>query len=115
MPLRAEVWGGRPDPAVGSEIAKQDPVSFSTNIVNERRRTVVVVPLSSSPRPVPPLQIPVRCGSHEAIAVTDQIRAVSKQRFCRFFGSVTRQELEAVERGAREILELVNVAVFNPQ
>jgi len=107
LPRRGEVWWVRLDPALGSEIAKTRPcLVLSSNIINERRRTIVVVPLSSSPQASPPLLVPVQCGGREVVAVTDQIRAVSKERLDRCMGTLSRQHLDAVEQGARDILEL---------
>lgn len=107
MPRRGEVWWVRLDPTIGAEITKTRPcIILSTNVINERRRTVVVVPLSSSPAPSPPLLIPVRCGNRDAIAVMDQIRAVSKERLDRCMGQLSPPDLEMVEEGLREILEL---------
>ena len=107
MPRRGEVWWVRLDPTIGAEITKTRPcIILSTNVINERRRTVVVVPLSSSPAASPPLLIPVRCGNRDAIAVIDQIRAVSKERFDRCMGQLSPADLEMVEEGLREILEL---------
>src|SRR5450759_1566986 len=63
MPRCGEVWWVRLDPTLGSEINKTRPcLILSTNIVNDRRRTVVVVPLSTSPDPGPPLLVPVNCA-----------------------------------------------------
>jgi len=79
---------------------------LSSGVLNERRRTVVVVPLSSSPKASPPLLVPVRCGGRDAIAVTDQIRAVSKARLEQCMGTLSPEHLEAVEQAVREVLEL---------
>jgi mRNA interferase MazF len=107
MPRRGEVWWARLDPALGSEIAKTRPcLVLSNNIVNQRRKTVVVVPLSSSPKASPPLLVAVRCGGREAVAVTDQIRTVSKERLEGCLGTLSPEHLEAVERGVRDVLEL---------
>jgi mRNA interferase MazF len=107
VPRRGEVWWVRLDPTLGSEIAKTRPcLIISTNIVNERRRTVVVVPLSSSPEPSPPLLVPVHCAGREAVVVTDQIRAVSKERLDRRMGELSLKQLEDVEQALREVLEL---------
>jgi mRNA interferase MazF len=107
MPRRGEFWWIKLDPATGSEIGKTRPcLILSTNIVNERRRTVVVVPLSSSPRPNPPLLIPVQCAGRTVVAVTDQIRAVSKERLAERLGEASPAEMEAIEAGVRRILEL---------
>jgi mRNA interferase MazF len=71
----------RLDPALGSEIAETRPcLVLSNNIVNQRRKTLVVVPLSSSPKASPPLSVAVQCDGRDVGAVTDQIRAVSKER-----------------------------------
>jgi mRNA interferase MazF len=107
MPRRGEIWWVRLDPTVGAEIRKSRPcLIVSTNIINERRKTVVVIPLSSSPQPGPPLLIPLVCGGRTAVAVVDQIRAVSKERLGRMIGSVSSEDMGAVENGLRRILEL---------
>ena len=106
-PSRGEVWWANLDPTVGSEIAKTRPcVVLTRDLLNEHRRTVVVVPLSSSPAPNPPLQVAVRCNQRPAIAVTDQIRAVSKQRLKSKIGMLTEPEVEAIENALRQILDL---------
>lgn len=107
MPRRGEVWWARLDPTQGSEIAKTRPcLILSTNVVNERRRTVVVVPLSTAPAPRPPLLVPVECAGRTVVAVTDQIRAVAKERLQELMGQVSPSDMEAVEAGVRRILEL---------
>ncbi len=107
MPRRGEIWWVRLDPTVGAEIKKSRPcLIVSTNIINERRKTVIVVPLSSSPRPGPPLLVPLICAGQAAVAVIDQIRAVSKERFDSLIGSVSNKHLSAVEDALRQILEL---------
>ena len=107
MARRGEIWWVRLDPTVGSEIKKSRPcLVISTNILNERRKTVVVIPLSSSPQASPPLLVPVSCAGRLAVAVVDQIRAVSKERFDRLVGSVSREQLNVVEESLRQILEL---------
>lgn len=108
MPRRGEIWWVRLDPTVESEIAKTRPcVILSSDLLNERRRTVVVVPLSSSPQPSPPLLVPVLCAGREVVAVTDQIRAVSKHRLDRCIGALTAENLESVEQAIRDVLDLV--------
>ena len=107
MPRRGEVWWVQLDPTLGSEIKKTRPcLVVSTNILNERRRTVVVVPLSSSPQASPPLLVPVVCNGRPAVAVLDQIRAVAKERFDRLMGELSTDHMKAVEDGLRQILEL---------
>lgn len=106
-PRRGEVWWVSLDPTLGSEIRKTRPcVVMGTNVLNERRRTVVIVPLSSVPRAAPPLLVPVVCAGRHAMAVIDQIRAVTKERFIRRLGELSPEELAAVEDGLRQVLEL---------
>jgi len=104
---RGEIWWVRLDPTLGSEIAKTRPcVILSGNVFNRLRRTVVIVPLSSSPQAGAPLLVPVRSDGRDVVAVTDQIRAVSKQRLDCRMGELSLKDLQAVEQGVREVLEL---------
>jgi mRNA interferase MazF len=106
-PRRGEVWWVRLDPTLGSEIAKTRPcIILSGNVFNRLRRTTVVIPLSTSPQPGLPLLVPVRCDGREVVAVTDQIRAIAKQRLDRRLGELSSEDLAAVEKGVREVLEL---------
>ena len=106
-PRRGEVWWVQLDPVVGSEIRKKRPcVVMGGNVLNERRRTVVVIPLSSAPLPAPPLTVPVVCRGRDAVAVIDQIRAVAKERFGDRIGELSKQELEDVEEALCHVLEL---------
>jgi mRNA interferase MazF len=107
MPRRGEVWWVSLDPTRGSEIAKTRPcLVLSTDIVNERRRTVVVIPFSSSPQTSPPLLVPVTCEGRAVVAVIDQIRAVAKERLRKPIGMLPLEQMEAVEQALREILEI---------
>ena len=106
-PRRGEIWWVSLDPTQGSEIAKTRPcVVLTRNVVNEHRRTVVVIPLSSSPRAYPPIGIPVVCAGRPCIAVIDQIRAVSKERLKERIGPATSIELSEISAALREILDL---------
>lgn len=107
MPRRGEIWWVSLDPTRGSEIAKTRPcLVLSTGIVNERRRTVVVIPFSSSPQASPPLLVPVTCEGRAVVAVIDQIRAVAKERLQKPIGMLPLEQMEAVEQALREILEI---------
>lgn len=106
-PRRGEVWWVRLGPAVGSEIRKTRPcLVVGTNVLNERRRTVVVIPLSSSPQAAAPLLLPLNCAGRRVVAVLDQIRAVTKERFARRMGELSAEDLAAVEEALRLVLEL---------
>jgi mRNA interferase MazF len=107
VPKRGEVWWVRLDPTLGSEINRTRPcLIVTTNVLNERRRTVVVIPLSSSPRANPPLMVAINCAGRAAVAVVDQIRAVSKDRLDKVIATISAEELAAVEEAVRSVLEL---------
>lgn len=107
MPRRGEIWWARLDPTVGSEISKTRPcVVISSTLTNERRHTVVVIPLSSSARVAPPLTVRVTCTGRKVVAVIDQVRAIAKERLTRRIEDLPLEQLQTIEGGLREILEL---------
>ena len=107
VPERGEIGWVALDPALGSELRKTRPcVIISLKVLNERRRTVIVVPLSSSPKASPPILIPITCDGRLAVAVSDQIRAVSKERLRSRLGVVAEEELALLENGLRQIMQL---------
>jgi mRNA interferase MazF len=107
IPDRGDIWWVALDPTPGSEIRKTRPcVVISVKVLNERRRTVIVVPLSSSPKASPPILIRISCDGRPAVAVSDQIRAVAKARLHSRLGAVTTEEMAALEDGLRQIMQL---------
>jgi mRNA interferase MazF len=107
IPERGEIWWVALDPTLGSEIRKTRPcVVVSVKVLNEWRRTVIVVPLSSSAKASPPIQIPIRCDGKQCVAVSDQIRAVSKERLRGRLGAAAPEEMAALEDGLRQIMQL---------
>ena len=100
-------WWVNLDPTLGSEIKKTRPcLVLGTNVLNERRRTVVIIPLSTGPHAAPPLLVPVGCAGRQAVAVVDQIRAVAKERLHRKLGELSPDDLVKVEEALRTVLEL---------
>jgi mRNA interferase MazF len=105
--LRGEVWWVDLNPTRGSEINKKRPcVIVSVDTLNQRRRTVVVIPLSTSPVAHPPLTVAVSAGGRAAVAVIDQIRATTKERFDQKIGTLKAEEMEVIEESLREILAI---------
>ncbi|MFN8788559.1 MAG: type II toxin-antitoxin system PemK/MazF family toxin [Neisseriaceae bacterium] len=104
---RGEVWWVNLDPTLGAEIRKQRPcVILSHSSINEVRRTLVIVPLSSSPKPYPPIAINVRCQNKEVVAICDQIRAIDKVRFISYIEDMEIKDLEQIEKSVRKVLML---------
>ena len=60
----------------------------------------------SSPKASPPILIPITCDGRPAVAVSDQIRAVAKERLRNRLGVVAEEELAALDDGLRQILQL---------
>ena len=107
IPERGDIWWVALETTLGSEIRKTRPcVVVSVKVLNERRRTVIVVPLSSSPKASPPILIPISCDGRPAMAVSDQIRAVAKERLRSRLGVVATEEMAALEVGLKQIMQL---------
>lgn len=107
IPERGDIWWVALDPTLCSEIRQTRPcVVTSVKVVNERRRTVIIVPLSSSPKASPPILIPIFCDGRPTVAVSDQIRAVAKERLRSRLGVVTTEEMAALEAALKQIMQL---------
>ena len=107
MPRRGEIWWVNLDPSIGSEINKTRPcVVISNGVVNQHRRTVVVIPLSTSPRAAPPVVVSVQCAGRPAVAMIDQVRAIARERLKDRIELLSAGQLGAIEDALREILDL---------
>jgi len=104
---RGDIYWVNLDPTIGSEIKKKRPcVIIGATPINEARRTVVVVPLSSAGKPRPPLTVPIKCQKRQVVAVCDQIRAVDKSRLIEKIESASREDILELEKGLRQTLAL---------
>ena len=104
---RGDVYWVDLNPTNGSEIKKQRPcVLMGATPINQARRTVLVIPLSSSGTPRPPLAVEVECLGRNVVAVCDQLRAVDKSRLREHAGALTADGLEQIEEALRRILSL---------
>jgi mRNA interferase MazF len=104
---RGDIWWVSLDPAQGSEIQKTRPcVVLTHNTLNQLRRTVVVIPLSTAATPHPPITVPVTCQQQPAVAVIDQIRAVAKHRLKSKIETLTSGDLAVISKAVSTILEL---------
>ena len=104
---RGSNWWIDFDPTRGAEIQKIRPaLVLGADAVNRARRTVMVVPLSTGPTPRPPVIVSVPSAGHDAVAICDRMRAVDRSRLLRIEGSLSREDLRAVEDGVRAVLQL---------
>lgn len=104
---RGEVWWVNFDPSEGMEIQKCRPaVILTVNALNRARGTVVVVPLSTSATPRPPLVIPLPSAGKTSVAVCDQLCAVDKTRFGKKIGELSHADLSLLVDSMKVILGL---------
>ncbi len=104
---RGEVWWVDFDVVEDGEMRKMRPaVVMTADALNRARRTVVVVPLATGPRPRPPIVVATPSAGDGRVAVCDQARAVDKTRLTRIAGTLSTADLRAVEEGLRRVLEL---------
>ncbi len=104
---RGEIWWIDLDPTLGGGIKKTCPGAILTvDALNKARRTVVIVPLSSSALPRPPIVVPTPSAGKQSVAVCDQLRAVDKNRLIEKIGELSKADLTAILSGMKQILGL---------
>lgn len=104
---RGEVWWVNFDPSAGMEIQKCRPaVVLTVNALNRARGTVVVMPLSTSARPRPPLVVAMPSAGARSVAVCDQLCAADKRRFGRKLGELSRHDLNILNESMKIVLGL---------
>jgi mRNA interferase MazF len=111
-PARGEIWWVDLNPTQGAEINKIRPCAIvGADPINRARSTVVVIPLSSSPKPNPPLIVPLPSAPKNAennttSAVLDQIRAVDKHRLKQYIKTLSIVDLGKLDSSLRQVLAL---------
>ena len=104
---RGSVYWVNLDPTQGSEIKKVRPcVLVGAAPLNQARRTVLVIPLSSSGVAKPPITVGVRCMGQEVRAVCDQIRAIDKTRLSAWIEEMSKEDLENISKALKQVLVL---------
>jgi mRNA interferase MazF len=104
---RGEVWWVNFDPSQGMEIQKRRPaVILTVNALNRARGTVVVVPLSTSAKPRPPIALPLPSAGTGSVAVCDQLCAADKNRLEKKIGDLSAHDLATLADAIKIILGL---------
>lgn len=103
---RGQIYRVNLDPTVGSEQQgnARPCVVLTLTAYNKQLRTVGVVPLTSSPRALAPLIVPVpSAGKANSMALCHQIRTIDKSRIGKHLGALSPQDLATVESGVRKV------------
>ena len=104
---RGDIFWVNLEPSTGSEIRKSRPcVLVGATPLNQVRRTIVVVPLSSSPNERPPLTVRVTCLGKKVVAVCDQIKAIDKKRIMKPAGRLSTVEWRILDEALKQVLAL---------
>lgn len=99
---RGDVFWAKLDPTMGSELQKTRPVVvLSINPLNKARKTVVVVPLSTSAPAIEFLNVALKGGS---VARCEHLRAIDKIRLVDRIGSISDADVAKIEEGVSRIL-----------
>lgn len=111
IPHRGEVWFANLDPTQGHEQAGRRPMLIiSTDSYNTGSAGIVIsLPLTSRLRLLPervPVQPPEGGLKVASDILCDQVRAISRKRLLRRWGSVEPATLVSVENVLRALLQL---------
>ena len=79
---------------------------LTENAINAVRRTVGVIPLSSSPNVAPPIVVAIPSLGANSVALCDQLRAVDKTKVSKRIGAITADELALIEASVKTVFGL---------
>jgi mRNA-degrading endonuclease toxin of MazEF toxin-antitoxin module len=73
------------------------PVVISDDEINARTNTVLVVPLTTKNKLIPPLTVAAPSAGPDSIALLVQTRAVDKSRLLSSVGTLSGEDMTAIE------------------
>jgi mRNA interferase MazF len=92
------VWWVSFDPSVGGEIQKTRPaIVISNDAANTALNRVIVIPVTSQISKIYPGEALITVNGEQRKAMADQIMTASKRRLSRKMGSISRNDMSAVE------------------
>ena len=108
---RGDVFMANLDPTIGVEIKKKRPiVVVSNDTINQFSRLVIVVPLTTKISRLSPSHVLIPKGEgglgQDSKALTEQIRAMDKQRLTTRFGTISARFLRLIEQAVRNSLDM---------
>ena len=111
--LRGDVLEAALNPVLGSEQENIKPVLIvSRDAINQSSPVVIAVPfagLENCPR-IYPSQVVVKAGhgglTKDSVAMTEQVRAISKKRLGKFLGRLSPEKMAGVSAALKIALDL---------
>ncbi|MDM8518009.1 type II toxin-antitoxin system PemK/MazF family toxin [Desulfobacterales bacterium HSG16] len=107
MMQRGEVWWINFEPSIGGEIRKQRPaIIVSNDAANHYLNRVQVVPITSNVSKLYPSEAYITFHGKKSKAMADQLTTVSKKRLLSSAGSISKPEMEALNKAISIQLDL---------
>jgi mRNA interferase MazF len=108
---RADIFWANLDHTVGTEIKKTRPVVVVSNdVINQRSRLVIVVPLSTNITHLSPSHVVIPQGegglSQDSKVLTEQIRAMDKRRLASKIGTLSDRFIRLIEQAILNSLDM---------
>ncbi|OIO90250.1 MAG: hypothetical protein AUK03_13330 [Anaerolineae bacterium CG2_30_64_16] len=108
---RGDVFWANLDPTIGVEIQKTRPVVVMSNdVINQHSQLVIVVPLTTNVTRLSPSHVLIPRGegglTEDSKALTEQIRAMDKQRLTTRIGILSPRFLRLIEQAIRNSLDM---------
>ena len=95
------------EPTYGSQQRGRRPCLVLTeDAINAARRTVGVIPLSSSPSVAPPIVVAIPSLGANSVALCDQLRAVDKSKISKRIAAITAAEMALIEASVKTVFAL---------
>jgi mRNA interferase MazF len=95
------------EPTYGSQQRGRRPCLILTDdAINVTRRTVGVIPLSSSPNVAPPLVVAIPSLGGNSVALCDQLRAFDKSKVNKRIAEITVDEMALIEASVKTVFGL---------
>jgi mRNA interferase MazF len=108
---RGDVFLANLDPTIGVEIKKTRPVIVvSNNMINRYSQLVIIIPLTTNIARLSPSHVliskPEGGVDRDSKALTEQIRAMDKQRLIAKIGTLSERYVLLVEEAIRNSLDM---------
>ncbi len=112
---RGDIFYVRRTPVVGHEqFAGRPAIIVSNGICNQHADTVEVVYLTTQPKAALPTHVAIQSAKLPSTALCEQITTVSTMRLGDYYGSCTKEEMDAIDDALLVSLGLKHQPVSRP-